>query len=153
MSAGIIPDMYRHTARKTTVSKTIKSSNVSLCNNPPTHYSPYNIDTNCKQQTIFDTITCNIKLEEDIPQPQEPFIILPDNEIEQMIIGEDFEQTNEEIINNIMEEILNEITQFSSSIILSTSDQVFNSYKQINIRFSRFYLDKTNYFNKYSGCS
>jgi len=127
MSAGIMPDMYRHTARKSTVSKNVKPSNVSLCNNnnnSTTHYSTYHNDNNCKQQTIFDTIECNIKLEEDIPQQEESFIILPDNETEQMIIGEDIEQTNDNIIYDIIEQIINQIVQSSSNTFILTSNQV-----------------------------
>jgi hypothetical protein len=126
MSAGIMPDMYRHTARKSTVSKNVKPSNVSLCNNnnSTTHYSTYHNDNNCKQQTIFNTIECNIKLEEDIPQQDESFIILPDNETEQMIIGEDIEQTNDNVIYDIIEQIINQIVQSSSNTFLLTSNQV-----------------------------
>jgi hypothetical protein len=119
-----MPDMYRHTARKSTVSKTLKPSNVPLCNTPTTHYSSYNNDIDSKQEIIFDTIQCNIKLEEDIPHQEEPFIILPDNETEHMIIEEDIEQTHEEILYEIMEQILNQITQSSLDTILSCSDQV-----------------------------
>ncbi len=128
MSAGIMPDMYRHTARKSTVSKNVKPSNVSLCNNnnnSTTHYLTYHNDNNCKQQTIFDTIECNIKLEEDIPQQEESFIILPDNETEEMIIGEDIEQTNDDIIYDIIQQIINQIIQSSSNTFLSTSNQVY----------------------------
>jgi hypothetical protein len=126
MSAGIMPDMYRHTARKSTVSKNVKPSNLSLCNNnSTTHYSTYHNDNNnSKQQTIFNTIECNIKLEKDIPQQEESFIILRDNEIEQMIMGEDIEQTNEEIIYDIIEQIINQIIQSSSNRIISNSNQV-----------------------------
>jgi len=128
MSAGIMPDMYRHTARKSTVSKNVKPSNVSLCNNnnnnSTTHYLTYHNDNNCKQQTIFDTIECNIKLEEDIPQQEESFIILPDNETEEMIIGEDIEQTNDDIIYDIIQQIINQIIQSSSNTFLSNSNQV-----------------------------
>jgi hypothetical protein len=131
MSAGVMPDMYRHTARKSTVSKNLKSSNITLCNNnnSPTHYSTYHNDNNCKQQTIFDTIQCNIKLEKDIPQQDESFIILQDNETEQMIIGgEEIQQTNEEIIYEILEQIINEIIQSSSPIrTLSTDSQVVHN--------------------------
>lgn len=107
-----MPDMYRHTARKSTVSKNIKPPNVSLSptttnNNSTMHYLTYHNDINCKQQTKFDPIECNIKLEKQ----EELFIIIPDNEIEQMIIEED----NENIIYDILEQIINEIIQSSSS--------------------------------------
>jgi hypothetical protein len=132
MSASIMPDMYRHTARKSTVSKNLKPSNVSLCNNSTTHYTNYHNDNNnSKSTTIFDTIECNIKLENDIPQQQESFLILPDNETEQMIIGEDIEPTDEEIIYDIIEQIRNQIVQSSSNTCIATTDQVFNYIKYI----------------------
>ena len=108
MSAGIMPDMYRHTARKSTVTKNLKTS---LCNN--------NNNSTSKQQTIFDRIECNIKLEKE-----ESFIIIPDNETEKMIIGEDIEQTNEEIIYEIIEQTIDKIIESSSNIFLSNSNQV-----------------------------
>jgi hypothetical protein len=132
MSAGIMPDMYRHTARKSTISKNLKPSNVSLCNNNNnnsiTHYSTYLNDNNSKQSTIFEAIQCNIKLENDISQQEESFIIIPDNETEEMIIGEEIEQTNEEIIDEIMEQIINQIIQSSSNTVLATPNQVNNSH-------------------------
>jgi hypothetical protein len=90
MSTTIIPDIYRHTARKSTVSRNVKppSKNVSLCN------------------SIFDTIQCDIKLEKDSPQQlEQSVIILPENEIEQMVV----EQTNEEIICDILEHVKNQV--------------------------------------------
>jgi len=105
MSTTIIPDIYRHIARKSTVSRNVKlpSKNVSLCN------SSFNINNNCKEeQSIFDTIQCDIKLEKDIPQQEQSFVILPDNEIEQMNI----EQTNDEIICDIIEQIKNQIPEY-----------------------------------------
>ncbi len=118
MSTTIIPDIYRHTARKSTVSRNIKNStkNISLCN------STYNIEQNCKEeQTIYHTIQCNIKLEEDIPQQEQTFIILPDNEIEQMNI----EQTNEEIIFDIIEQIKNQIPQYFNNQVRFKSIEFF----------------------------
>jgi hypothetical protein len=110
MSTTIIPDIYRHIARKSTVSRNVKptSKNVSLCN--PT----FNIDNNFKEeQSIFDTIQCDIKLEKDIPQQEQSFIILPNNEIEQVIV----EQTNEEIICDILEQIKYQIHEdFSNQV-------------------------------------
>jgi hypothetical protein len=133
MSAGIMPDMYRHTARKSTISKNLKPSHVSLCtnnnnNNSTAHYSTYLNDNNSKQSTIFETIQCNIKLENDISQQEESFIIIPDNETEEMIIGEESEQTNEEIIDEIMQQIINQIIQSSSNTFLATPNQVNNPH-------------------------
>jgi hypothetical protein len=102
MSTTILPDIYRHIARKSTVSRNVKppSTNVSLCN------STFNIDNNCKEErTSFDRIQCDIKLEADISSDEQSFIIIHDNEIEQMIV----EQTNEEIICDILEQIKNQI--------------------------------------------
>jgi len=123
MSAGIMPDMYRHTARKSTVSKNVKPSNISICNNnnSTTNYATYNNEKNSNESTIFDTLECNIKLEKDIPQQDEPFLILPDNEMEEMIIGEEIEGTNEDIIYDIIEQIIQQIIQSSSPL---TSNQV-----------------------------
>ncbi|CAF3658534.1 unnamed protein product [Rotaria sordida] len=125
MSAGILPDMYRYTARKSTVSKNPKPSNVSLCNNSTTHYSTYHNDNNTKQQQIFDTIEHNIKLEKDVPQQQESFMILPDNEIEQMIIEENNEKTQEEIIYDIVEGITNQTIQ---TPIISNLNQITKTF-------------------------
>jgi hypothetical protein len=123
MSAGIMPDMYRHTARKSTVSKNVKPSNISICNNnnSTTNYATYNNEKNSNESTIFDTLECNIKLEKDIPQQDETFLILPDNEMEEMIIGEEIEGTNEDIIYDIIEQIIQQISQSSSPL---TSNQV-----------------------------
>jgi hypothetical protein len=105
MSTTIIPDIYRHIARKSTVSRNVKtpSNNVSLCN--PT----FNIDNNCKEeQSIFQKLQCNIKLEKDSPEHERSFVIIPENEIEQMNI----EQTNEEIIFDIVQQIQNQISEY-----------------------------------------
>ncbi len=121
-----MPDMYRHTARKSTVSKNVKPSNLSICNNTnnnsTTNYTSYHHEKNSTEQTILDTLECNIKLEKDIPQQDGPFLILPDNEMEEMIIGEDIERTNDEIIYDIIEQITQQIIQSSSPSI--SSDQV-----------------------------
>jgi len=102
MSTTIIPDIYRHTARKSTVSRNGKpsSKNVSLCNST--------LNNSKEEQSIFDTIQCDIKLEKDVPQQEQSFIILRDNEIEQMNI----EQTNDEIICDIIEQIKNQIPEY-----------------------------------------
>ncbi len=79
------------------------SNNVSLCN--PT----FNIDNNCKEeQSIFQKLQCNIKLEKDSPERERSFVIIPENEIEQMNI----EQTNEEIIFDIVQQIQNQISEY-----------------------------------------
>jgi hypothetical protein len=104
MSTTVIPDIYRHTARKSTVSRNVKPSakNLSLSN------PSFNIDKNTKEeQSIFDTIECDIKLEKDIPEQEQSFVIIHDNEIEQMNI----EQTNDEIICDIIEQIKNQIPE------------------------------------------
>ncbi|CAF4811231.1 unnamed protein product, partial [Rotaria socialis] len=94
-----------------------------------THYSAYHSDNNSKQSPLLDTTEHTIKLEEEIPQPLESFIILPDNEIEQMIIGDNNnEQTNEEIVHNIIEQIKNQIVQSSSATIVSSSNQITQNF-------------------------
>ena len=119
MSAGILPDMYRHTARKSTVSRNTKPSNTSLRNKSTTHYSPYHKDDhNSKQPKLFNKTEYYIKVESDILQQQERFTILFDNETEQMITVENNEQSNKEIILDIIEEIKKQIIQ-SPSILTS----------------------------------
>jgi hypothetical protein len=107
MSTTIIPDIYRHTARKSTVSRNVKS--ISVCN------STFTIDKN--DQSIFDTI----KLEKEISEEQS-FIILPDNDIEEMIV----EQTNEEIICDILEQIKNQINEYPLNSIQTLAIDIQN---------------------------
>lgn len=145
MSTTIIPDIHRHIARKSTVSRNVKNSskNISLSN------STYNIDKNSKEeQSIFDTIQCDIKLEKDIPQQDQPFVILPDNEIEQMNI----EQTNDEIICDIIEQIKNQIPEY-------LTNQVNKRIKIFKLKIYEisFLIDtkikyKTNNINRYFSC-
>ncbi|CAF1352884.1 unnamed protein product [Adineta ricciae] len=98
MSTSIIPDIYRHTARKSTVSRNVKSQAKNVASLPVTN--------TCKEEpSIFDTIQCDIKLESDSPPMEQSFVIIPDNETEQMIV----EQTNDEIIREIIEQIQNQI--------------------------------------------
>ena len=108
MSAGIMPDIYRHTARKSTITKALKSSLVNKTND--------NNSTAFHQDKLYESIECRIKLEKDIlPQPEEKFFILPNNELEEMIV--DTKETNEEIITNICKQIINEIVQsFSNQV-------------------------------------
>lgn len=130
MSTGIIPDIYRYTARKSTVSKNPKPNSVSLCNNSTTHYATYNNDHTNKQKpqsSKLDTLDYHIKIENDSTSFQnESFIILPDNETEQMAIDDNNEQTNEEIIQEILDKIQNDIESLPKSII-SSSNQVNHS--------------------------
>jgi hypothetical protein len=112
MSTTIIPDIYRHIARKSTVSRNVKTSsnNVALCN------STFNIE----EKSIYQKLQCNIKLEKDILQKS--FIIIPDNEIEQMNI----EQTNEEIIFDIIQQMKNQIPEyFIDQVCLKTKKSLF----------------------------
>ncbi|CAF0764901.1 unnamed protein product [Adineta ricciae] len=133
MSAGIMPDMYRHTARKSTVSKALKSSAIlPVCNNPTTPYATYNNNTNhldneSRQDSIIDITPCQIKVEEESPQQsqqRESFLIIPDNETEQMIIAEEYSHTNEDVICDILEQILDQITQPSIETTQSSSTQI-----------------------------
>lgn len=156
MSAGILPDMYRYTARKSTVSKNPKPTNISLCNNSPssTHFSIYRNDNNIKQSPILDAFERSIKVEKEIPEQLESFTIQHDNEIEQMIIGENSEQTNEEIIYDIIEQIKNHIIQTSSpATTLSNSNQVYSIFYLIESILMIFCLDNEKFFNRYSGCA
>lgn len=127
MSTTIIPDIYRHTARKSTVSRNIKAPtiNLSLSNN----------NNNSKEkQLIYNTIQCDIKLEKDIlheeqQQISKSFTILPENEIEQMNI----EQTNEEIIHDIIEQIKNQIPEYFI-------DQVLNIFNPKRFTLTVFFI-------------
>ena len=108
MSTSIIPDIYRHTARKSTVSRNIKSQAKNVASLPVTN--------TCKEEpSIFDTIQCDIKLESDSPPMEQSFVIIRDNEIEQMIV----EQTNDEIIREIIEQIQNQI---QSDVLIQLMD-------------------------------
>ena len=135
MSAVVIPDLYRHTARKSTVSKNIKSSNVSPCtlNESPspttttTNYSMYPSTSNSDEETIFNALQCDIKIEEDLSPVDQPFLLIRDNETEEMSIGEECEQqTDEQIIHQMIDEIVQSVPETS----LSTSEQVNNSFFQ-----------------------
>lgn len=98
MSTSIIPDIYRHTARKSTVSRNVKSQVKTVASLPVTN--------TCKEEpSIFETIQCDIKLESDSLPMEQSFVIIPDNEIEQMVV----EQTNDEIIRQIIEQIQNDV--------------------------------------------
>lgn len=114
-----MPDLYRHTARKSTVSKNVKPINVSPCNfnGPSTTYPAYHQASNSSEQTIFNPLQCDIKLENDLIPIDEPFIILPDNETEEMFIGDGIEQTDDETIHQLIEEIIQSIEQTSPSIV------------------------------------
>ncbi|CAF1209048.1 unnamed protein product [Rotaria sp. Silwood1] len=103
MSTTIFPDIYRHIARKSTVSRNVNvpSKTLPLCNSTSIH------DNNNKEEKIiFDQIQYDYKLEKNLQQQKQSFVILPDNEIEQMIV----EQTNEEIIKDILEQIQKQIS-------------------------------------------
>ncbi|CAF3642984.1 unnamed protein product [Rotaria sordida] len=104
MSTTILPDIYRHTARKSTISRNVKISS----NNLPLYNSTSIVDNNNikEEKIIFDQIQSDYKFEKNIQQQKQSFLILPDNEIEQMII----EQTNEEIIKDILEQIQKQIS-------------------------------------------
>ena len=130
-----MPDMYRHTARKSTVSKALKSSAiVPVCNNPTTHYATYSnnnsnnhLDNESRQDSIIDITTCQIKVEKESPQQSqqpESFLIIPDNETEQMIIVEEHNHTNEDVICDILEQVLDRITQPSIETTQLSSIQV-----------------------------
>ncbi len=106
MSAGIIPDIYRHTARKSTVTKSIKSSNVSSSPRSSFSNGTCHLDDKHSKPLLtakLESIQWPIKLEEDLPA--EPLILLPDNETEQMIVEEDLDRTIEDILENILQQI------------------------------------------------
>ena len=106
MSAGIIPDIYRHTARKSTVTKIIKSTNGSSPSQSSLSYVTSHLNEKHSKPLLtpkLESIQCTIKLEED--SPPEPMIILPDNEIEQMIVEEDLDRTIENVLEDILQQI------------------------------------------------
>ncbi|UJR22493.1 hypothetical protein I4U23_025546 [Adineta vaga] len=136
MSTSIIPDIYRHTARKSTVSRNVKSQAKTVS-------TSLSITNACKEEpSIFDTIQCDVKLENDIPHVEQSFVIIPENEIEQMIV----EQTNEDIVRDIIEQIQNQIhkdlfnqiddiNQCSTSIsldIYNTIDSIMEHFDENN---------------------
>lgn len=126
MSAGVMPDIYRHMARKSTVTKVLKST---LVNGKTT-----NTSTTFHPDKIYEPIDCKIKLEEDIlPQAEEKFFILPNNELEEMII--DNKETNEDIISDIFEQIINQIVDSSPDQIRrnSTNDVQIDSRESANL--------------------
>ncbi|CAF4371460.1 unnamed protein product [Rotaria socialis] len=101
MSTTILPDIYRHFARKSTVSRNVKISpkNVPLCN------STFTLDSNSQVTSLaFNRVCSEVKLGSDVQQKQ-TFLMLPDNETEEMIV----EQTNQEIISDIIEQIQQQI--------------------------------------------
>ena len=100
MSTTIVPDIHRHIARKSTVSRNVK--NLSLCN------GTLNSTNHCKESSAnFSSLSCNIKLEKEIPEEEQRFVLIPDNDIEQMNI----EPNDEQIVVSIMEDIQNRIDQ------------------------------------------
>ena len=103
MSAGIIPDIYRHTARKSTVTKSIKSSNVSSSPHSSFSNGTSHLDEKHSKPLLtakLESIQWPIKLEEDLPA--EPLILLPDNETEQMVVEEDLDGPIEDILEGIL---------------------------------------------------
>lgn len=87
MSTTVLSDIYRHFARKSTVSRNAKI--------PPKNSS-----------STLESVPKDEKMPiVDIKQ-KEKFCILPDNETEQMII----EPTNEEIIHGIVQDIGQQIS-------------------------------------------
>lgn len=118
MSAGIIPDVYRHTARKSTVSKTIKSTSIRSPQN--LNLSHLNISFDDKQlqtSNSINRISTTIKLEE---LPRETFIIQHDNEVEQMIIDDNHEliirQILDEMIESLGTTVVHQIEESSSQV-------------------------------------
>lgn len=114
-----MPDLYRHTARKSTVSKNVKPINVSPCNfnDPSTTYPAYHQASNSSDETIFNTLQCDIKLENDLIPLDQPFLLLPDNETEEMSIGDERD-------SDIVYQLVDEMIQFIEKISPSTSNQV-----------------------------
>lgn len=114
-----MPDLYRHTARKSTVSKNVKPINVSPCNfnDPSTTYPAYHQASNSSDETIFNTLQCDIKLENDLIPLDQPFLLLPDNETEEMSIGD---ERDSDIVYQLVDEMIQSIEKISPS----TSNQV-----------------------------
>jgi hypothetical protein len=154
MSAGIMPDVYRHTARKSTVSKMIKPSNVPVCSTVATPYATYHHDNEKKQETIFDAIECTIKLEEDIPASlPETFVLVPDNETEQLLVKEDQDQRNTEAAGDIIEQILNQIALSAVETTPMTVTQVRQENVGRYVTMIGCCLDTENAITRHSGCS
>lgn len=94
MSTTIVPDIHRHIARKSTVSRNVK--NLTLCNGGGSLNSEN-----------FSSLSCNIKQEKEIPHEQQRFVFITENDIEQMHV----EENDEQIISSIIEQIQNRIDQ------------------------------------------
>ena len=118
MSTGVLPDMYRHTARKSTVSKPLKAPTAVVYQHSTEAY------TNGIQPSftsLSGSIECHIKVEENLV---EPFVLLPENEIEQMIIDEHIDRPIEDTLDEIIDRIELQLSPHSSRQQLADDDQV-----------------------------
>lgn len=113
MSTQIVPDMHRHIARKSTVSRSVKAPTKTL----PLSNPPLNVDRNSREEPpVFHALQCDVKLEKEIPGEEQVFVILPDNDIEQMNV----EQADEEIVSDLIEQIQRRISEYSAEQVRST---------------------------------
>ena len=103
MSMSILPEIYRHTARKSTVSKNVKTNNSST--------SSLSYLANHHDGQIFQVssatkpppISYQIQMEKHLST--ERFLLLPENEIEQMIVDEDVDRFVHQTLDHICEQI------------------------------------------------
>ena len=126
MSTSVIPDMYRHTARKSTVSKSMKSTNGS---NSPASTRSFLVNHHgdkllkVSSPTKTPPIPYQIKMEKDIAI--ERFLILPDNETEQMSVDDDVERAVQHILEQIIEQISSTVSTTTTDKRMNTNDQVW----------------------------
>lgn len=121
MSMSILPEIYRHTARKSTVSKNVKTNNSST--------SSLSYLANHHDGQIFQVssatkpppISYQIQMEKH--RSTERFLLLPENETEQMIIDDDVERFVHQTLDQICEQISSS-TSTTDNQMKKPNDQV-----------------------------
>lgn len=99
------PDIYRHIARKSTVSRNSKSQ--------PKNAAPYPLPHMCKEEpSVFEAIQCDIKEEKNVPPVEQSLVLLPDNEMEQAT-----EETLREMIEQIQLRVQDEWLQQVRTVV------------------------------------
>jgi hypothetical protein len=102
MSAMIIPDLTRHIARKSTVSRTNQSVNGRKSLN-------YSSNDSKPTKSVSPSPGSEMQSKENLDRCNGSTIILRDNETEQMIVEPCQEDVHGEVIGRLLEEILDRI--------------------------------------------
>ena len=131
MSTGVLPDMYRHTARKSTVSKSLKAPTAVVYQHATTAYSN---GIQASSTYPSESIACHIKLEEHLI---EPLFLLPENETEQMIVDEHIDRSIEHTIDEIIDQIERRLSPRSLHRQLADDDQVGKQFS-LSSRYASF---------------